>query len=255
VFSNKSQLKEFLDKAVHQYNSTDFVKNDPISIPHKFSRKEDVEIAAFFSSVIAWGSRVSIIKSAKRLINLMDSSPFDFVMNHQDSDLLKLESFVHRTFQPVDVQTFVPCLKRLYQDEGGLERAFDHRGGMDEKISDFKRRFFIHPHLKRTEKHIADPLRGSSAKRINMFLRWMVRKDNKGVDFGLWDTISPSELYCPLDVHSGRVARKLGILSRKQNDWKAVSELTEALRKLDPADPVKYDFALFGLGAMDGFAD
>lgn len=251
-----AELKEFLDEKVKQYNSPEFIDTDPIQIPHRFSLKEDVEISSFLVSTIAWGNRSMIIKNGNRMMQLMGDSPFDFVMEHHDDHLDPFDQFVHRTFNGVDFKFFIKSIKNIYLNHGGLETIFainSSSRSTQSAISKFKKAFFSINHQARTTKHVADPVKGSSAKRINMMLRWLVRKDKKGVDFGIWNQISPSSLSCPLDVHSGNVARKLGLLQRKQNDAKAVMELDTALRKLDPEDPVKYDFALFGLGVFEGF--
>ena len=253
---NQSQLKEFLDIKVSQYNNPKFIESDPIQIPHKFAKKEDIEIAGFLTATIAWGNRKSIINNANRLMELLDNSPFDFITNHQETDLEKLQPFVHRTFNGNDCVQFIKSLQHIYSIHNGLENLFAKHAEKDSlqlSISKFKTIFFEIEHLQRTEKHVGDPLKNSAAKRINMFLRWMVRHDHAGVDFGIWKSLSPSLLSCPLDVHSGNVARKLGLLKRKQNDGKALLELDTALRKLDSTDPVKYDFALFGLGVFEGF--
>ncbi|MFK7811256.1 MAG: TIGR02757 family protein [Maribacter sp.] len=252
----KTELKEFLDAKVEQYNHPKFLESDPIQIPNHFSKKQDVEISAFLTATIAWGNRKSIINNANRMMELLDNSPYDFVLNHQDSDLEKLEGFVHRTFNSGDLNYFIRSLKNIYQNHNGLEQVFAKNttsDSMQPAISEFKKIFFELPHVTRTTKHVSDPLKGSAAKRINMFLRWMVRDNSTGVDFGLWNTISPALLSCPLDVHSGNVARKLKLLKRKQNDARALAELDKSLRKLDPNDPVKYDFALFGLGVFEKF--
>ena len=249
-----NELKEFLDEKVELYNHPNFIESDPIQIPHQFSSKEDIEIAGFLAATIAWGNRKMIINNAKRMMDLMGNSPYDFVMSHSDVQLESLENFVHRTFNGKDYIGFIKGLQHIYQNHRGLEAVFSRENPtMQHTISEFKQFFFEIPHLARTEKHISDPLNGSAAKRINMYLRWMVRNDNKGVDLGIWKSISPSKLSCPLDVHSGNVARKLQLLTRKQNDAKALAELDQNLRKLDPNDPVKYDFALFGLGVFEGF--
>jgi len=253
---NKTELKEFLDTKVSLYNNPKFIDSDPIKIPHKFSKKEDIEIIGFLTATIAWGNRKSIITNANKMANLMDFSPFDFVINHRASDLENLNGFVHRTFNAEDFKQFIKSLRHIYQTHGGLESIFNKyctEESLQVSIHKFKNVFFEIKHLKRSEKHVSDPLRNSAAKRINMYLRWMVRNDNNGVDFGIWKSLKPSQLSCPLDVHSGNVARKLGLLKRKQNDAKALLELDTALRKLDPTDPVKYDFALFGLGVFEGF--
>ncbi|MEJ1222027.1 TIGR02757 family protein [Sediminicola sp. 1XM1-17] len=252
----KSDLKEFLDAKVIQYNLPEFLESDPIQIPHLFDRKEDIEISGFLTATIAWGNRKSIIANAHKLMELMDHSPYDFIMNHTEEDLGKLRPFVHRTFNGEDLEHFVKSLKHIYQNRGGIEGIFTTGSDKDTiqpAISRFKEIFFEIPHPKRTTKHISDPLKGSAAKRINMYLRWMVRDNSTGVDFGLWKEIPSAILSCPLDVHSGNVARKLGLLKRKQNDAKALAELDKSLRKLDPNDPVKYDFALFGLGVFEKF--
>lgn len=252
----RSELKEFLDAKVEQYNLPEFLESDPIQIPHQFQKKEDIEISAFLTATIAWGNRKSIIKNAHRMMELLDNAPHDFVLNHQEDDLDKLTGFVHRTFNAIDLNFFISSLKNIYINHGGLENVFlSHIASesMQPAISGFKKTFFEIAHQTRTTKHVSDPLKGSAAKRINMFLRWMVRDNSTGVDFGLWNTISPSVLSCPLDVHSGNVARKLKLLARKQNDAKALSELDKSLRKLDSNDPVKYDFALFGLGVFEKF--
>lgn len=257
---NQSELKSFLDEKVIQYNTLDFIDSDPVQIPHLFSKKEDIEIAGFLSATIAWGNRKMIIKNSHKMMELMGNSPYDFVMSHTDKDLEYFESFVHRTFNGQDFASFIKGLQHIYNNHGGLEAVFaQHQSrdvetkSMQKSISEFKKVFFEIQHQTRTQKHISDPLNNSAAKRINMYLRWMVRQDNKGVDLGIWKSISPSLLSCPVDVHSGNVARKLGLLTRKQNDGKAVVELDLKLRALDPNDPVKYDFALFGLGVFEGF--
>ncbi|AUP77811.1 TIGR02757 family protein [Flavivirga eckloniae] len=253
---NKTDLLDFLNAKVIQYNNPKFIESDPIQIPHQFSKKEDIEISGFLTATIAWGNRKSIINNAKRLMGFLDGAPFDFVINHSEIDLEKLAPFVHRTFNGDDCIQFIKSLKHIYKNHGGLESVFSKHveaKSLQVSISKFKSIFFEIDHLQRTQKHISDPVKNSAAKRINMFLRWMVRNDNAGVDFGIWKSLSPSQLSCPLDVHSGNVARKLGLLQRKQNDAKALLELDTALRELDADDPVKYDFALFGLGVFEGF--
>ncbi len=249
-------LKDFLDEKVILYNNPKFIESDPIQIPHEYNQKEDIEISAFLTATIAWGNRKMIINNAKKLMQLMDNAPFDFIMHHQEKDLGKLNSFVHRTFNGIDAVYFIQSLQNIYKNHEGLETIFT-KNQKDERlqnsIHEFKKIFFELRHQNRTEKHISDPLNNSAAKRINMFLRWMVRNDKNGVDFGLWQSISTSNLSCPLDVHSGNVARKLGLLTRKQNDAKALLELDTSLRKMDKIDPVKYDFALFGLGVFEKF--
>lgn len=252
---NQTELKDFLDEKVKLYNHPNFIESDPIQIPHRFSVKEDIEIAGFLSATIAWGNRKMIINNASKMMDLMGNSPFDFVMSHSTEQLERFDNFVHRTFNATDFKTFVIGLKHIYTNHQGLEATFINveHNSVQKNISDFKKLFFGIEHEIRTQKHISDPLNNSAAKRINMFLRWMVRKDNAGVDFGIWKNVSPAYLSCPLDVHSGNVARKLGLLTRKQNDAKAVLELDRNLRILDPNDPTKYDFALFGLGVFEGF--
>ena len=251
-----SELKTFLDEKVIQYNTPDFIESDPVQIPHLFSQKEDIEIAGFLASSIAWGNRKMIIKNSHKMMDLIGNSPYDFVMSHNDYQLEKLEGFVHRTFNSDDFKHFIKALKHIYINKGGLENIFiqnQTETSLQPAIHALHEIFFEIPHLTRTRKHVADPNKGSVSKRINMCLRWFVRNDNAGVDLGIWKGISPSKLSCPLDVHSGNVARKLGLLTRKQNDGKALTELDSKLRELDPNDPVKYDFALFGLGVFEGF--
>lgn len=253
---NAQQLKEFLDQKAEYYNQPAFIESDPIQIPHDFSQKEDIEIAGFLTATIAWGNRKSIIQNARKLMELMDQAPYDFVRNHQPQDLQALGGFVHRTFNGTDLQYFIKALQSIYEDHGDLEALFQTHATKDSlqpAIHEFKKVFFSLPHPQRTQKHISDPMKNSAAKRINMFLRWMVRDGGTGVDFGIWKRLSPAQLSCPLDVHSGNVARKLGLLKRKQNDAKAVAELDQSLRVMDPTDPVKYDFALFGLGVFEKF--
>ncbi len=253
---NRNELKSFLDQKVEVYNRPEFIETDPIQIPHLFSKKENIEIAGFLVATIAWGNRKSIVNNGKKLMEMMGNSPFDYVLDFSDDNSEKLSTFVHRTFNPDDLVYFLKSLQNIYKNHGGLESIFSkyaEKDTLQPAIHNFKKVFFELPHPKRTEKHISDPLKNSAAKRINMFLRWMVRNDNAGVDFGLWKEISPSQLSCPLDVHSGNVARKLKLLKRKQNDAKALGELDSSLRALDPYDPVKYDFALFGLGVFEHF--
>ena len=250
------ELKEFLDLKTNYYQSQDFISADPIQIPHRFTKKEDIEIAGFLAATIAWGNRTSIIKNANEMMKLMDEAPFDFIVNHQTSDLDVFDGFVHRTFNATDLKYFVQAIKNIYVNKGGLEFCITQHVSkmpLQTALHHFKKDFFELPHELRTEKHLADPLKGSAAKRINMYLRWMVRPNTSGVDFGLWKSMHPRNLSCPLDVHSGTVARKLGILNRKQNDAKALLELDKQLRIMDSEDPVKYDFALFGLGAFEKF--
>ncbi|EAZ95850.1 hypothetical protein FBBAL38_00485 [Flavobacteria bacterium BAL38] len=250
----KQELKDFLDEKVDLYNNPKFIESDPIQIPHLYSLKEDIEIAGFLAATIAWGNRKMIINNAQKMMNLMGNSPYDFIMSHSNENLESLEKFVHRTFNGQDFIGFTKGLQHIYKNHNGLEAVFaKEHTTMQHTISNFKKLFFEVPHLARTEKHISDPMNGSAAKRINMYLRWMIRNDNKGVDLGIWKNSSSALLSCPLDVHSGNVSRKLGLLTRKQNDAKAVAELDANLRILDKNDPVKYDFALFGLGVFEGF--
>jgi uncharacterized protein (TIGR02757 family) len=249
------ELFDFLEAKYEQYNQPEFIVTDPISVPRRFTRKEDIEIAAFLTAMISWGNRQSIVKDAEYLLELMEYSPHEFISTLNQTESARLESFYHRTFNGKDCIFFLKSLKNIYQKHDGLESLFlpDNFTGLKGALCRFRSVFLEIDHHKRSEKHIADPCKGASAKRLLMFLRWMVRNDNKGVDFGLWKKISPAILMCPLDVHSGNVARKLGLLQRKQNDWKAVEELTFNLRQFDPDDPVKYDFALFGLGVFEHF--
>lgn len=237
------------------YNRPDFINDDPIQIPHSFTIKEDIEISAFLTATIAWGNRKSIVKNAKRLMVMMDNSPFEFVNKAIGKEFLPITKFVHRTFNGEDCLGFIYSLKQIYKEYGGLENVFttgyNSNKSIEESIIYFRKIFMKNIELQRTGKHISDVARGSAAKRLNMFLRWMVRKDNKGVDFGLWKGISMSDLKIPLDVHTGNVSRKLGILERKQSDWKAVCELTQILSTIDASDPVRFDFALFGIGVYE----
>lgn len=269
-------LREFFEEKVNQYNRISFINDDPVCIPHLFTKKADIEIAGLFAAVFAWGNRTTIIRKSKELMQLMDNAPHDFCLNHSDKDLQNLIHFKHRTFNTTDLLYFIGFLKYHYTNHKSLEEAFvrgskkvspPRRGGADAKaagesigggvelaLTSFHNYFFSLEHVpNRTRKHIATPYKGSTCKRLNMYLRWMVRKDKHGVDFGLWKTIKPSELICPIDVHVARVAKRFGLLERKQVDWHAAVELTDYLRTLDPLDPVKYDFALFGLGVMEKY--
>jgi uncharacterized protein (TIGR02757 family) len=267
-FRGLGDLADFLDSKVEQYNRPEFIENDPIVIPHMFSKKQDIEIMGFWAATLAWGQRVTIIKKCKELIGLMDGAPYDFIMNHKEPDLQKLLSFKHRTFNDIDTLYFITFFRHHYSNFESLEDAFvpptplkgeqdklEKKRGLqtaepiEQYLNHFRSYFFSledAPH--RTKKHVSSPSQKSTCKRLNMFLRWMVRKDDKGVDFGLWDKIKPSELICPCDLHVDRVGRRLKLITRKQNDWQTAVELTRNLREFDPADPVKYDFALFGLG-------
>ena len=258
--NDKNQLlniKDFLNKKAEKYNRPDFIESDPIQIPHLFSNQNDIEIAAFFASTIAWGQRVTIIKNMQKLISLLDHAPYEFIMNSSEKDFDRFSYFKHRTFNGEDCKFFIQSLKNIYKNYQGLGELFQKLYNNEKDIYNtlirFREVFFEISHPGRTEKHVSNVLKGASAKRLNMFLRWMVRKDNNGVDFGLWNSIPMSGLFLPLDVHTGNVARKLGLLKRKQNDWKAVEEITQVLRSFDPADPIKYDFALFGLGVFEKF--
>ena len=251
---NFEELKDYLDFKAGQYNNQNFIESDPIQIPHNYQLKEDIEISGFLAATIAWGNRKMIINNATKMMQIMGNNPYDFVMNASSSQIDEISGFVHRTFNTEDFQYFIKALQNIYKNHGGLENAFsrDNNFNLQMRISNFKQLFFELEHPLRSTKHLSDPLKGSASKRINMYLRWMVRNDHTGVDFGIWNTIKPSELSCPLDVHSGNVARSLGILKRKQNDAKALLELDEQLRLFDSEDPVKYDFALFGLGVFEG---
>ena len=245
-----TELKDFLDFKADFYEKTAFIQDDPIQIPHQFVKKEDIEIISFLISTIAWGNRKSIINSGEKLIQLMDFQPYKFVMNFSAKDL----KFVHRTFNQNDLNFFLLALKEIYQSNGGLETAFySNDSELLTKISNFRSLFLNVEHEKRSEKHISNPLSGSACKRLVMFLRWMVRSNQKGVDFGLWKSIPSSSLMIPLDVHTGNIASKLGLITTKQFSWKTNEELITTLRKFDPIDPAKYDFALFGLGAYEKF--
>ena len=253
------ELKEFLDKKVEEYNRPSFIKDDPISVPHLFKKKQDIEIAGFFAATFSWGNRTTIIKKSKELMHLMDMSPHDFCLNHSSNELKKLFQFKHRTFNTTDLLYFIEFFKWHYSGNNSLETAFTKwmkpgDATIENTLIGFHKYFFSLEHIPaRTKKHVPTPERNSSCKRTNMFLRWMVRHDKNEVDFGIWKNISPAQLVCPLDLHVVRVARRLNILKRKQTDWKAAIELTNYLRTLDANDPVKYDFALFGLGVMDKF--
>lgn len=256
-FVDRLELLDFLEYKVAEYNRPDFIENDPIAIPHRYLLKEDIEIAGFLVATISWGNRKSIVKNGHRMMELLGNSPYDFVMSCTPYQLKRLEGFVHRTFNSTDFTCFIKGIKNIYVKFGGIENIFCENATSDSlqpAIHQFKKLFFSIPHPDRTTKHISDPFRNSAAKKINMYLRWMIRKDNTGVDFGIWKSISPRILSCPLDVHSGNVARKLGLLNRRQDDATAVLELDSSLRKFDKDDPVKYDFALFGLGIFENFS-
>ena len=250
-------LKEYLDACVEQFNNTSFIPNDPISVAHLFSKPQDIEIIGFWVAILAWGQRKTIINKANELVQLMDGVPHDFILNHTEKDRIAFLRFKHRTFQTTDTLYFLEFLQWYYRQYSSLEQAFSmHMAKTDETVEKaligFHDLFFSLPDApQRTRKHIATPIRKSTCKRLNMFLRWMVRKDKKGVDFGLWNKIQAKQLLIPLDVHVDRVARRFKLISRKQTDWRTVLELTNFLKKLDPDDPVKYDFALFGLGVLE----
>ncbi|MEO9481834.1 MAG: TIGR02757 family protein [Ekhidna sp.] len=255
---NREELKSFLDAKVKEYNRADFITNDPVSIPHEYTKKQDIEIAGLMAAVFAWGQRKTIINKSREFLTLMDHAPHEFVLTHSEKDLKSFLDFKHRTFNSVDALYFVHFFRWFYRQHESLEEAFvgslDADAHMEARLTNFFNLFFSLPdHPERTYKHIPNPSRKSACKRINMFLRWMVRKDEAGVDFGIWKTMSPHQLICPCDLHVDRVARKLGLIRRKQTDWQTAIELTENLRKLDHNDPVKYDFALFGLGVEEKF--
>ncbi|MFN8406722.1 MAG: TIGR02757 family protein [Sphingobacteriaceae bacterium] len=255
------RLRDFLDTKVDQYNRLDFIESDPIVIPHQFSLQQDREIMGFWAAMLAWGRRTTIINKSKELICLMDGAPFDFIKNHQEADLKRFIGFKHRTFNDIDALYFITFFKQHYQESDTLETAFFPQGknaqsmwGVERALNHFRQTFFaIADFPKRTQKHVSSPLQKSTCKRLTMFLRWMVRADDRGVDFGIWKRIKPAALVCPCDVHVDRVARRLGLILRKQTDWLTAMELTQHLSQLDPVDPVKYDFALFGLGVEGKF--
>ena len=259
--SDKASLKTFLDKKVDEYNQPTFIKNDPICIPHLYSKKQDIEIAGFFAAIFSWGNRTTIINKSRELMQLMDNAPHQFCLNHDLLDLKRLMGFKHRTFNTTDLLYFIEFLKQHYSKNKSLETAFFNSATInppgniiENGLNYFYNYFFsLEDSPLRTVKHIASPQKNSSCKRLNMYLRWMVRKDNNGVDFGIWKKISPAQLICPIDVHVARVARHFGLLDRKATDWQAALELTANLSSLDKDDPVKYDFALFGLGVMEKF--
>ncbi len=255
--NNLSNIKDFLEEKAFYYNRPEFIETDPIQIPHQFDNPKDIEIAAFLTSILAWGQRKTIISKARQLLKLMDNRPYDFIRQAGKNDVKLLGSFIHRTFSGTDTIYFIHAIKHIILTYGSFQYLFESNFQQTTDIKNiliqFRKTFFSLPHQARTTKHVPDISKGSTGKRLNLFLRWMVRRDNRGVDFGLWQKIPSSALYIPLDVHSGTVARKLGLLRRKSDDWKAVEELTAMLRILDPNDPVKYDFALFGLGVFEKF--
>lgn len=248
-------LQELLEEKYKQYNQPGFIEGDPISIPHRYSRRENIEITGFLTASLAWGRRQTIISNARTLVTMMGNDPLDFLLSAKEADLMRFNGFVHRTFNGTDTVYFIRSLANIYRNHGGIypifKQAYGKEGNLVAGLKHFRRCFFEIAHEKRTQKHFADIGNGAAGKRMNMFLRWMVRKDDCGVDFGLWDEIPPSALFIPLDVHTGTVARQLGLLQRHQNDWRAVVELTKSLSVFDPEDPVKYDFALFGMGVNE----
>jgi len=249
--STQQDIRTFLDRKVDEYNRPSFIADDPISIPRGFTRQQDIEISGFFAAIFSWGNRTTIIKKTKQLMQLMDNAPHQFVLQHEEKDLVKMLDFRHRTFNATDLLYFIAFFRHHYTHHSSLEDAFLHT---PDHLSGFYHYFFsLDSAPPRTYKHIATPEKNSSCKRLNMFLRWMVRSDDRGVDFGIWKKIPPSRLICPLDVHVARVARRFGLMTRTQTDWQAALELTDYLITLDAADPVKYDFALFGLGVMEKF--
>lgn len=256
---NKKELRDFLEKKVRQYNHPSFIPSDPVSVPHRFSNKQDIEIAGLFAAIFAWGSRTTIIRKSNELMEALDNAPYDFIMHHQPRDLKRLREFKHRTFNATDLLYFIRYLRSHYQENESLETAFlpvesGKKDRMKNGLSDFYTRFFsLEDAPRRTRKHIATPQKNAACKRLNMYLRWMVRQDQHGVDFGLWKKISPADLICPVDLHVARVARRFGLISRNQTDWTTAMELTEALREMDKKDPVKFDFALFGLGVFEKY--
>ncbi len=255
---DKKDISEFLEEKYLQYNTSDFIEDDPVKIPHGYSTIKDIEIAGLFAAILAWGNRKSIIKNAYSILERMDNAPHDFVLNHNADDLKVFEGFKHRTFNSIDATTFIKSLKSIYTKHGSLgiyfQQSFENHPTQAHVLSQFKTDFFENAFAERSTKHLPDPLKGSAAKRMCMYFRWMVRKDRKSVDLGIWNELIPtSKLHLPLDVHTGNVSRSLGLLTRKQNDWKAVNEITAQLREIDPNDPVKFDFALFGLGVNEGF--
>jgi uncharacterized protein (TIGR02757 family) len=258
LFIPSASLQAFLDEKVAEYNQPGFIENDPICIPHRFTIKQDVEIMGFWASILAWGQRKTIINKCNDLIERMDGVPYEFIRNHQDNDLKRFLTFKHRTFDATDTLYFLAFFRDYYARHDSLEDAFARfiqpgDSTVEKGLVGFRNLFFsLEDAPQRTRKHVSTPALNSACKRINMFLRWMVRKDDNGVDFGIWNQISPAQLVCPCDVHVDRIARQLKLISRKQTDWLTALELTGRLRELDAADPVKYDFALFGLGVMAG---
>ena len=252
----QEEIRDFLEQKYRLYNSESFINEDPVLIPHLFSVKEDIEISGFIAATLAWGQRKTILKKSRELLCMMDNAPYDFLLNAENSDIEKLSGFKHRTFNGIDCTYFIKTLKNIYRKYGGIgeiiESNYIKNKSIAESIICFRNKFFMPDSPERTKKHFSDISKGSTGKRLNMYMRWMIRNEGP-VDFGIWNKIPPSALFIPIDLHTGNVSRKLGLLRRKQNDWKAVEELTEMLKKFDPDDPVKYDFALFGLGIYENF--
>lgn len=255
VSSFDPELRGLLERLWDVYDRPEFIACDPISVPHRFTDRADREIAGFFAATIAWGNRKSIVANGHRMMRCMDDAPADFVRNASDRELAQLERFVHRTFNGGDLRDFVLALRRMELLYGGIGAFFESRylgcGDLRTVLADFRTEFFAAEHAPRCEKHLSSIAKGAACKRLCMYLRWMVRRDDRGVDFGLWTRIPMAALYLPLDVHAGDTGRTLGLLRRRQNDWRAVEEITQALRGYDAADPVRFDFALFGAG-IDG---
>ena len=248
-----SQLRELLDEQADRFNRSDFIPHDPICIPHQCSKKENIEIAGLIAAVFAWGNRKTIIRKSKEFLELMDNDPHSFLLHHSEEDLKPFREFKHRTFQPTDALYFIDFLSRYFKSNSSLETLFLPEQPIRDGLMNFHSEFFSVDYApSRTKKHVPTPLRKSTCKRLNMLLRWMVRQDDKGVDFGIWSEMNPSRLICPIDVHVGNISRQLGLLKRPTNDWEAAVSLTSNLRKMDPMDPVKYDFALFGIGMIGG---
>lgn len=252
----KPELKELLEELYLRYDNPDFIEADPISIPHSFSSPLDKEVSGFLAATIAWGNRKAIVKSVNRMMDYLDRRPYEFIVGASETEMTALRSYVHRTFNGEDLICFVEALRRICHTHGSLgewfEGAWERTGDMRKVLAEFRSEFFNFPHPQRSEKHLSSITKGAACKRLNMYLRWMVREDKHGVDFGLWRRIPTAALYLPLDVHSGNISRELGLLTRKQNDWKAVEEVMAELRKADAEDPVKYDYALFGVGINKG---
>ncbi|MBA4408750.1 MAG: TIGR02757 family protein [Odoribacter sp.] len=257
MLDNSENIQSFLDQKVLSFNHSSFIATDPIQVPKLFDTQENIEIAGFLAATLAWGQRPTIIRNAMKLVVLMNNNPIEFLLFTPEDEWDVFLNFKHRTFNGDDCIYFIKSLKNIYQNHGGLEQVFTKgyqtENSIFSSLDNFRKVFFELDHLHRTEKHVSDVKKGAAAKRLNMFLRWMIRSDEAGVDFGLWKKIPSSALMLPLDVHTGNVARKLGLLTRTQNDWRAVEEITAKLREFDPEDPIKYDFALFGLGVFKGF--